>query len=115
MQLEKEKAGERPSPGGDWLRVSRGKAKGVEGTLRHCSVLVEGKGEGRLCRDLDFLFYRNRAGGDDPYYFDSMYTDLVYINLAYTDLHTRSVGYKLAQVPQHQQKQLYMICVVWCY
>ena len=45
MQLEKEKAGERPSPGGDWLRVSRGKAKGV-GTLRHCSVLVEGREKG---------------------------------------------------------------------
>ena len=46
MQLEKEKAGERPSPGGDWLRVSRGKAKGVVGTLRHCSVLVEGREKG---------------------------------------------------------------------
>ena len=46
VQLEKEKAGERPSPGGDWLRVSRGKAKGVVGTLRHCSVLVEGREKG---------------------------------------------------------------------
>ena len=46
MQLEKEKAGERPSPGGDWLGVSRGRLKGVEGTLRHCSVLVAGREKG---------------------------------------------------------------------
>ena len=38
MQLEKEKAGERPSPGGDWLRVSRGRLKGV--------VLVEVEAKG---------------------------------------------------------------------
>ena len=58
-------------------------------------------GKGRLCRDLDFLFYRNLDGGDDPYYSESMYaglmyTDLVYINLAYTGSHTGSVGYESA-------------------
>jgi len=42
------------------------------------------EGKGRLCRGLDFLFYRNLAGGDYPCYFESMYTDLVCINSAYT-------------------------------
>lgn len=56
MQLEKEKAGERPSPGGDWLGVTRGRLKGV--------VLVEGRGEGRIHRDLDFSLYARAPGGD---------------------------------------------------
>jgi len=41
--IEKEKAGERPSPGGDWVGVSRGRVKGVEGT---CLLVVQrGKGD----------------------------------------------------------------------
>ena len=66
MQLEKEKAGERPSPGGDWLRVSRGGVKGVEGTLRHCSVLVEGREKGGYTGTSTSLLKNSPAGGDDP-------------------------------------------------
>jgi len=44
------------------------------------------EGKGRLCRDLDFLFYRNRARGDDPYYSESKYTESVYIQSVYTAL-----------------------------
>lgn len=58
MQLEKEKAGERPSPGGDWLRVTRGSAKGV--------VLVEDEGKGGCVGTSNFLLKGTVAGGDDP-------------------------------------------------
>lgn len=65
MQLEKEKAGERPSPGGDWLGVTRGRLKGV-GTLRHCSVLVEGREKGGYTGTSTSLLKNGRPGGDDP-------------------------------------------------
>jgi len=42
------------------------------------------EGKGRLCRDLDFLFYRNPAGGDAPYYSELKYTESVYINSVHT-------------------------------
>lgn len=58
MQLEKEKAGERPSPGGDWLGVSRGSAKGV--------VLVEDREKGGCVGTSNFLLKGTVDGGDDP-------------------------------------------------
>ena len=58
MQLEKEKAGERPSQKGDWLRVSRGRLKGV--------VLVEVEAKGGCVGTSTSLLKNGRAGGDGP-------------------------------------------------